>query len=429
MIQLQLLNKVLASKDDSIITDNMLTVEHFPSFADEFKFIEEHKEKYGNIPDKDTMKSRFPEFQFMEVTESDKYLIDAIQEEYLYSKTVPVIQNMANLLDTDSNAAAEYLLSELPNLQPHYHIGGIDIIQHAQERYDDYIMRKNSREKLFFETGFPELDDILNGLQRGEELFVILARTNQGKSWILEYICAHVWKTGFNVGYFSPEMSPATVGFRFDTIIRNFSNRDLTRGNGDDRAYQEHINNLRLHDNKFMVTTPVDFDRDVTISKIRNWVKQYHLDMIAIDGISYIRDERGHRNDSKTISLSNISEDLMELSVELKIPILVVVQANRTGVVDKESDGTPELESIRDSDAIAHIASKLIAIRQKTDNVLEIGIKKHRQGSGVGSSLNYTWDIDTCSFTYNPSSNDVQPRKRENRDSVKKTYSDKTDVF
>jgi hypothetical protein len=105
MVQLQLLNKILASGDDSIITDNMLGVEHFPSFANEFKFIEDHKERYGNIPDKATFSSHFPEFEFVEVNEPDKYLIEAIQEEYLYSKSVPVIQKMAELLNTDSNAA------------------------------------------------------------------------------------------------------------------------------------------------------------------------------------------------------------------------------------------------------------------------------------------------------------------------------------
>lgn len=428
MVQLQLLNKILASGDDSIVTDNMLGVEHFPSFANEFKFIEDHKERYGNIPDKATFSSHFPEFEFVEVNEPDKYLIEAIQEEFLYSKSVPVIQKMADLLNTDSNAAAEYLLSQLPSLQPNYKIGGVDIVANAQERYEEYEMRKTHEKDWYFESGFKELDEVTHGIQRGEELYVILARTNQGKSWILEYICAHVWKTGFNVGYFSPEMSPTTVGFRFDTIISNLSNRELMHGNSDDDKYREHVDNIKNRGNKFMVTTPIDFDRRVTVSKLRNWVKQYKLDMIAIDGITYLSDERGHKNDNKTTSLTNICEDLMSLSVELKIPIIAVVQANRSGVGDAESNGTPELESIRDSDGIAHNASKVISIKQKTNNVLEIGIKKHRNGA-VGNKFNYTWDIDTCTFTYNPCDEDAQPRRREDREATKKAYSDSTDVF
>ena len=156
---------------------------------------------------------------------------------------------------------------------------------------------------------------------------------------------------------------------------------------------------MRARDNKFIVATPLDFDKRITVSKLRNWIKQYKLDMIAIDGITYISDERGHRNDNKTTSLTNISEDLMELSMEMGVPVLVVVQANRTGVGDADKDGTPELESIRDSDGIAHNASKVISLKQKADGVLEMGIKKQRFGA-VGGRLNYSWDIDTGEFTY-----------------------------
>lgn len=416
MVALQILNKVLQTADDSIIDDNMLTVEHFLGCEEEFKFIREHKEKYGNVPDKETFLSRFPNFEFMEVNESDKYLIETIQEEYLYAQSVPVIQKAAELLQTDSNAAAEYMLAQSHKLQPNYHIGGTDIISGANSRYEEYLSRKDKQKEWYFESGFPELDDIIHGIQRGEELFVIVARTNQGKSWVLAKMCAHVWQTGFNVGYLSPEMSASMIGFRFDTLIRQFSNKGLMCG-ADAEDYQTYIDELKSKKNKFMVATPADFDRKITVSKLRNWVKQYKLDMIAIDGITYISDERGGRNDNKTTSLTNISEDLMSLSLELHIPVLVVVQANRTGVSDAREDGTPELESIRDSDGIAHNASKVISLKQKADGVLEIGIKKQRFGA-MGGKLNYLWDIDTGEFTYLPSDN-TPTRRPERKDSSK----------
>lgn len=427
MVQLQILNRILASQDDTILEDNMLTEEYFPTYINEYRFIQNHKERYGNVPDKATFIAQFPEFEFIEVTESEKYLVEAIQEEYLFTKTVPVMEKMSELLQTDSNAAAEYLLSEVKNLQPNYHIGGVDIVAGAQQRYDEYLSRKDKQKDWYFETGFRELDEITHGLQRGEELFVIVARTNQGKSWILEKMCAHVWQTGFNVGYLSPEMSPSTVGFRFDTLTKKFSNRGLMWGNNkDDEGYQNYIEELRKKQNKFIVATPLDFDKRITVSKLRNWVKQYKLDMIAIDGITYISDERGHRNDNKTTSLTNISEDLMELSLEMKIPILIVVQANRTGAGDADS-GAPELESIRDSDGIAHNASKVISIKQKTNNVLEIAIKKQRNGV-VGGKLNYTWDIDTGTFVFT-GGDDNSNRKHTDDTPTRKRKSDDVDVF
>lgn len=434
MVSLQILNKILQDKDDSIIESNMLTVDHFIGYEEEFNFIQEHKERYGNIPDKETFVARFPNFELLEVTESEKYLVDTIQEEYLYAKSVPVIQKAAELLKTDSNSAAEYIASQLPNLQPNYHIGGVDIVSNAESRYTEYEERKDKQKEWYFESGFEELDEITHGLQRGEDFMVIVARLGEGKSWLLAKICAHVWKTGFNVGYFSPEMSASTVGFRFDTLIKNFSNKGLMwgkQGEVDDTAYKEYLEELKQKTNRFIVATPIDFDRRVTVSKLRNWVKQYKLDMIAIDGIKYLSDERGRKNDNMTTSLTNISEDLMELSMELKIPVIAVVQANRTGVGNADEDGTPELESIRDSDGIAHNASKVISIKQKTGNVLEIGVKKNRFGK-VGARLNYSWDINTGIFTY---LGEVEGRKRRsdsaenNQNGTQKRNKSNTDVF
>lgn len=401
MVSLQILSKILASSDNSIVEDNMLNEDYFPDYLEEFKFIQSHIDKYGNVPDKATFLSQFPDIELVDVQESDQYLIDTIREEYLYRKSVPVIEKWEELLRTDSNAASEYLNHELSKLQPNYSIGGTDIIAQASSRFDQFVERKEHQADWFFESGFKELDELIHGIQREEELFVIVARTNQGKSWVLEKICTHVWQTGFNVGYFSPEMSANSIGFRFDTLFNKFSNKGLMWGKDDVGSddYKSYIDSLQQKQNKFIVATPLDFDRQVTVTKLKNWIRQYGLDLIAIDGITYMTDERANRGDNKTTTLTNISEDLMTLSMEMKVPILIVVQANRSGVVDKDDEGTPELESIRDSDGIAHNASKVISIRQKKDEVLEIGIKKQRFGP-VGGKLNYVWDIDIGEFTY-----------------------------
>ena len=141
-------------------------------------------------------------------------------------------------------------------------------------------------------------------------------------------------------------------------------------------------------------------------------------------------DERYRRGDNKTTTLTNISEDLMSLSMELKVPILIVVQANRGGVAQEDTDGTPELETIRDSDGISHNASKVISIRQTKDGILKMEVKKQRFGA-VGGKLNYQWDINTGTFSWIPADYDaVEPKKREKRlKETKKSYVDKSDVF
>ena len=423
MVALQILNRVIQSHDYSIIENNQLTEDYFVEYSDEYRFIADHYKQYGNIPDKATFLQSFPDFEFIEVTESDRYMVDTIREEYLYYKSVPVVQKIAQLLKTDANAASEYMIHAMKDLQPNYRLGGTDIIAEAQKRYDAFIDRRDNQDKWFFTSGFPELDNVIHGIQRGEELFVIFARTNQGKSWILEKICTHIWEIGFNVGYISPEMGELSIGYRFDTLYSNFKNSDLMWGNKefDDKKYKDYIDNLKKHNNRFMVATPNDFDRKITVSKLKNWVKQYSLDAIAIDGITYLSDERYKRGDNKTTSLTNISEDLMGLSMELGIPVFVVVQANRSGVVEKDSEDMPELESIRDSDGISHNASIVLSIRQTADGTLILQVKKQRNGR-VGEKIQYQWSPNVGEFI--PLSGGNMEIKRDRKKIV-----EKEDVF
>ncbi len=426
MVSLQILNRVISTKDISIITDNNLTIDYFLEYEDEYSFIKEHFDNYKNVPDTETFINKFPDFELLEVNESDRYLVDAIREEYLYSKSVPVIKKAAELLKSDSNEASRYLQSELVNLTPNYTTPYVDII-HSNSRVEMFEDKSNNKDKWFIPTGFEELDDIIYGWQCGEEFVVIFARTGIGKSWVLVKTVQHAWEIGKNVGYISPEMSADKIGYRFDTLNNHFSNMALVRGDKSKVSideYRQYNEKLAEHNNRILVSTPMDFNKQVTVGKLRTFVQANNLDMLAIDGITYMTDERYKRGDNKTTSLTNISEDLMALSCELKIPILVVVQSNRGGT---EKD-TPDLEDIRDSDGIAHNATKVISLNQK-EEALVMKIKKNRDGK-IGDKLTYLWDIDLGEFTWMPGDCDSATieRKEQKREEVKKEYKEKRKV-
>ena len=413
MVQQQILSLILQTSDFSIVRDNLLTVDYFIEYQDEYTFIKEHIDKYGNVPDKETFLMKFPDFEILEVNESERYLVETVREEYNYAQTVPIVQNIAKLLQSDANDAIEYLQSQAKVLNPSYSLGGVDIAVDTESRRKESEDRENNKRAWYLESGFPELDDIMDGgIQRGEEFIVLVARLGHGKSWTLLKMCAHVWQTGFNVGYISPEMSANMIGFRFDTVVGHFSNRVLLHG-GNKEGYDEYLDHVE-NGHKFMVATPKDFNKKITVSKLRAWIKQNNLDLIAVDGIKYLKDEREQRGDNATTRLTNISEDLMDMSVELGVPVLVVVQANRGGVRGADEEGTPETEDIRDSDGIAQNATKVISIRQKrVDNSVrvEMGVKKDRYGQ-MGSNVSYNWDIDTGVWTFLDFGKNVSIRDR-----------------
>ena len=151
MIQLQWLSKILQDKSLDIIERNYISYDYFYEYAEEFKFVQDHVREYGNVPDKATFLAKFPDIELVEVTETERYLVDTLKEEYLYQQSIPVLQKTAELLKTDSNAAAEYLASQVSVLQPQRGLGGTNIITQAQKRLEQYKERKENQSKFFFE--------------------------------------------------------------------------------------------------------------------------------------------------------------------------------------------------------------------------------------------------------------------------------------
>ena len=417
MVELQILNKVLKDGNDNLLTSNDITRDYFNDYLEEYDWILTHKEKYGNIPDLETFLATFQDFDVIQVSESTEYLISTFREEYLYRQIVPVIQKSAELIQTNSYNVVDYLKTELPNLRIVDSVKGIDIIAQAKKRYEEWEQNKNNPEQHFMPTGFEELDDIIGGFHKGEELVVLFARTGIGKTWVAMKMLEHSWKMNSRVGMLEPEMSASRIGYRFDTLHKNISSQALYRGQ-DIQGYSRYIDSLSKSEIPFYVAHPRDFDKKVTVSKLKSWVEKNNLDILCIDGISYLTDERAKRGDNKTTQLTNISEDLMQLSIDCGIPVLVVVQSNREGRFNEDL----ELENIRDSDGIAYNSSLVISIQQKQEG-LQLRINKARNAK-VGDKLIYAWDSDKGTFDYIP-----QPARgeedEEKAEDLRRRYNDK----
>lgn len=422
MTEVQILSKVLSSGNPSIILDNNLLEEYFPNYQEEYRFIMNHYLEYGNPPDVETFLDKFEEFDLVDVHEDDSYLVDAIKEENFFSKLSPVINRVAEIAPADSYGAVDYLISVIPSLLQDKKKAGVDIISAAEDRYYEWVERNSgSKESFFIPTGFKELDDEIGGFSRGEELVVLLARTGNGKTWVLMKMLESAWASGFRVGLIEPEMSYNRVGYRFDTLNSHLSNSRMIRG-GDIDGYKEHIEALKHKSVPFIVATPKDFSNKVTVSKLRNFCISNKLDMLAVDGISYLKDDRAVRGDNKSTALTNISEDLMSLSVELKMPILVVAQSNRGGTMYTNG---PEVENIRDSDGISFNASLIISVIKKDPGII-MSTKKSRNGE-TGDDKTYIWDADKGTFKFVPTCGST--RSADQVEAQRRRYKDSQEVF
>ena len=411
MVQLLVLSKCLERGSVAFLESNGLDKTYFTDYPQVFDFIFDYKRQYGKVPSIEIVSAKYPEFAYTTTNDSDEYLLRTIKEEHLFRVVEPIIKKSYGMLADDSIGALEYLRGNLAKLDFKGATQPVDLIKDADQRYNKVEFKLSNDEPNFIPTGLKELDKIIYGWSRGEELATIVGRTGQGKTWVLVMFLVNAWLQGANVGMYSGEMTSDRIGYRFDTLLKHFSNAQLVQGTLPKLGeYKEYIGKLKTNDNHFFVSTPITYGgKYASVSNLENFVDECHLDILGVDQYSLMRDERAGKYDKANDALEHISSDLFELSKRKGLPIIALSQSNREG--DDKRDG-PDTVNIYGSDAIGQNSTKIISIRQKGDGI-EFSVKKNRDGD-LGTKLTYTWDIDKGVMTYNPTIDDMGGKVGEN---------------
>jgi len=400
--QLQVINYLLTTKDSSLIMLNNLTDEYFSKeYKDAFNFIKKHLETYGKIPDVETFFSMY-KVERLNVSETPDYLIKALFDDYNTRKIVDVVNDIKpKLLDGKVDEAVEQIKETMENMKEGVSLHCVDLLRDTS-RYDAYVERLNNFGKYYLSTGFPELDQIVGGFDKEEELATIVARTNYGKSWILLKMTTAALKQGLNVGIYSGEMSERKVGYRVDTLIGHISNGGLTHGNATiQNDYKKYIESLpeMFPNSTLKVLTPKMINGPADVNALRMFIEKEHLDVLYIDQLSLLEDARHGRTDTE--QAANISKDLKNLQVMKKIPIIAVSQQNRTGT---EKENGVDTTQIARSDRIGQDATMVLFIVKEGD-IMKLILKKSRDSEN-DKVLTYHIDLNLGNFVYVPDAKD-----------------------
>lgn len=394
-IQLQFLNKVLDTKDTSIISSNNITEEFFPDYKEEFRFIDDHIKTYGVCPDKETFLYKFPRFDVIVVNEPNDYLVNALFEDRKTRSIVTAYNKVRDLmLKGKLDEAVQACMSVNDSLLQSNSISSVDIISDTS-RYQRYVEKIANFETYYVKTGFDELDKIIGGWDRKEELATIVARTNMGKSWVLLKTALSAAQQGLNVGLYSGEMSEDKVGYRIDTLMSHISNGAIIHGSeAVMNDYKKYIDSLPTKiSGHIKVFTPEHNGGLASVTTLRAFIEKENLDMLCIDQHSLLNDDKNGKN--FVDRASNISRDLKTLQVLKKIPIISVCQQNR-----ESTENGINTTHISLSDRIGQDSTVIIAFEQK-NSVMSMHLIKSRD-SNKGSVLKYALDLDRGTFTYIP---------------------------
>ncbi len=405
-IELQVISKILTSQDsDEVASLCSYDTSYYSVFRPHIEFILDHKSKYGDVPDVFTFQSEFPDVTLVQVREPLSYLTKELRRNKQHIILIETFNKLKDLGSGDVEDAWAYLASQCDRVSQLDDSKPLDLVKDAKLRSDQVIeFSKQSR----IPTGFKEIDKLMyGGLSTVEELLLIVARTNTGKSWVCVRMMETAQKTGFPVLYYSPEMQSAFLGTRFDTWRGHFQNSQLHQGKYPDE-YLRYLDNLKDEGTSAYVIEDKDVsDGSVNVSKLENLVKRYGIKELIIDGLSYMSDTK--KSDTDYMKYKNICLDLFKLSKKYSCAVVVAMQANRETRDSKDDKGDPfpNLYNVEGSDHPARIATQAFALRQVFDkHVLDIRLEKSRIANNQKPILSYAWDVNTGNMQYLPGGED-----------------------
>ena len=313
-VELQVICRLLTTQDASEV-DRLCSFDdsYYSVFKDQINFILEHREKYGDVPDLFTFQAQFEDVVIVEVNEPVTYLEDQLRKNKQHILFLQTFNKLTDLGSADVSEAWAYLQSQCEKAASLDSSNPVNIVTEAFKRSDE-IIAFNKQKRI--PTGFKELDKVMyGGLSTVEELCLIVARTNSGKSWVCTKMMECAQLNGFPVLYYSPEMQSSFIGTRFDTWRGHFKNSELQRGMYNEE-YFNYLKKLVTEETGALVVEDKDMSEGkTTVRAMENLVKKHHIKLLIIDGLSYMSDTE--RADSDVLRYKNICNGLFRLSKKI----------------------------------------------------------------------------------------------------------------
>jgi replicative DNA helicase len=237
------------------------------------------------------------------------------------------------------------------------------------------------------ETGFFELDDMLNGLQNGE-MIIVAARPSMGKTAMAMNIIEHVAADSLlPCAVFSLEMSKQQLAQRMLCSRGQIDAHKLRKGMLQAHEYA-HLANVVGELAKAPIwvddspgLTPLDLR-----AKARRLSLQHNVKCLMIDYMQ-LMDNPGP--DSRQQQISEISRGIKAVARELNVPVIALSQLNRAS---EGRDGhRPRMSDLRESGSIEQDADVVMLLHREDyyrmaepdfqpDNIAEVIIAKQRNG-------------------------------------------------
>lgn len=236
-----------------------------------------------------------------------------------------------------------------------------------------------------FKTGYPDMDKILVGLERGC-VHILAARPSTGKTMLALNIVENMANDGASILIFSLEMKAKSLARRVISSMGRFPGMALRNKEMDDHWDKFASACHRMKNKKIFIneTSGMGIEKIKSIARFQKKVN--NIDVIFIDYLGLIKREKSNKSTSDEVG--HISNEIKNMAKELNVAVVLLCQLNRG--IENRSEKMPSMSDLRSSGDIEQDAETITFLYRPVaskDGVTTVTIAKNRDGETGQCSL------------------------------------------
>jgi len=361
----RILTRVLQTGELKEVLSNGITPEDFLSLTHRAMWemlvsYYENQQTAGSVVSPEMFRSKFPEFDLVEAPGmTTTALCHELRSQRLAHQIKEVATQAVEEADTDPLAAAIRLreLAEEVLQRGNTNISDVRLSEHIDNTIENYLRKESGEVQPVIHWPWAPLDEETGGVA-DEDYVLFWGRPKSKKTFVITYTMAQAYlEQNKRILCYTKEMSPDNMLLRIAAFLGKLPYREIRLGklSAHEKAtlldlkefvrYRAEVTGGR---NDLIVLSGQDANGNDGVSWLRSRVEMYEPDILFVDGLYLLKDDRSMKRTADWQRVTNISRDVRQMVLKTKVPVIATMQANRSAAKNKEA----ALDEIAFADAV-----------------------------------------------------------------------------
>lgn len=384
-IELSLLTRVVETHDFHTLEKLKIDESYFltPEAREVYRFLRDtyhHPSTAGRVPTVDFLRYKYPSLYLSSPPDAVSVLCSQIRTERIRMELLTLAQSINDRAGFDPASVLPLIQQKAVELSAMTEAGTDLSMANAYDLlWNQYSMVQNTGGMLGIPYPWAALNEETQGMQKGQFL-VLFGRPKSMKTWVAGYMAKHAYfGARKRVLFYTKEMNVELVSGRIAALFAGVDYKAFKNGKLQpelrDRVFyilrQLKEDELSMSGVSGSVRNPYfiltsNKGAEGGVSWLRAKIRETDPDLVIVDGMYLMHDDRGGKGQQEWQRVMHISRDLKGTAQEFNIPIIGVTQANRGAEKSRGED----LTELAFSDALGQDADAVFRV-SKVEKVEE----------------------------------------------------------